>query len=228
MQKIHRASKGQYRALAITLTFKDLDHYVAFDKKGSIKWAMNIISDYIKRKFGRRDFFYNWVLELQKRGVPHYHILVLVPKEVWLPYLDEWFFKDFGFSNIKELKNFGANYLVKYLYNKGEKSYQQKYEWFRAFMRAKYGKKNIRVFGYCFKVLNEVLRFVFNKVNYIKWYARRVLNEKIESVFEITKHYVEFYYYVFRGEIIYDLLDYFCENFEHIRRLEYSKKGGVA
>ncbi|MGB9681228.1 MAG: rolling circle replication-associated protein, partial [Minisyncoccia bacterium] len=124
---------GRYRALAITLTFEEQDFYLDFLKKGGIRWLLNDLTSYIKREYNRRDFFYLWILEMQRRGVPHYHILLIVPKHIRIPYLDKWVFS-FGMTNIKELKNFGSNYLLKYFY--ANKDYQQDFRRLREFLRS--------------------------------------------------------------------------------------------
>lgn len=62
-------------------------------------------------------FFYCWVREQQKRGVPHCHILLVVPKNVRIPKPDQSFWGH-GFSNVKLLRFRGwkgiESYLVKY------------------------------------------------------------------------------------------------------------------
>ena len=57
------------------------------------KTDLDVYIKRIKRRFGE-DIALIWKLEFQKRGAPHYHILLLLPKEYNLLYLREWFKKN--------------------------------------------------------------------------------------------------------------------------------------
>lgn len=81
----------RYRPLFVTLT------YAAGDA-----WEPKAISDYLKRldswkhsmqrKHGCTIHIpYVWTLELQKRGAPHYHLVVWLPSFLYLPKPDELF-----------------------------------------------------------------------------------------------------------------------------------------
>lgn len=80
------------RVIMVTLTYKTAD-----------QWQANHIRDYIKKtkeRLGRGLISYAWVMELQKRGVPHYHILfVLQPyKRIRMPdKAGDW---PYGASNV--------------------------------------------------------------------------------------------------------------------------------
>jgi len=204
---------GQYRAIGATLTFKDFEMYLEFQKQGGIRWLLNVIGSYIKREYNRRDFFYLWIIEMQRRGVPHFHILLVVPRCVRIPYLDQWVFR-FGLTNIKELKRFGSRYLLKYL---EKDNYQQNYDELRKMLK-EFNLK-VRIYGYSLKLLYEGLRFLMNFRSYIKWFISRVQGLEIKSVFDKVKGGLVFYYYRIRDSQIEDLFNYAYKEFEHIRRL---------
>src|SRR5690242_11250938 len=70
------------RALEITLTYREKDD-----------WQPDHISRYmdkLRRRYKPRQLMaYAWVAELQERGAIHYHVLVVVSKEVFLATPDE-------------------------------------------------------------------------------------------------------------------------------------------
>lgn len=103
------AEKGGFRmhAVLVTLTYAAID-----------QWASNDVSRYIKRvsdwlKYRNVRVLYQWVLELQQRGAPHYHIIFWLPHGMKLPKPDasgQW---THGSSNIKRATR-PVGYLVKY------------------------------------------------------------------------------------------------------------------
>lgn len=104
-----------WEAIAICLTYRDLSEWEK--GKRSLSKYMNAVRMWVRRKF-KSHVFYCWVREMQERGVPHYHILLIVPKGVRLPKPDQSWWPH-GFSNIKLLR-FGGwekieRYLVDYL-----------------------------------------------------------------------------------------------------------------
>ena len=83
------------------------------------KWDPYHITELQKRIrmwLGRRGhrYSYVWVCELQKRGAPHYHILIWLPHGVWLPKPDRMGWWPHGSSNIQGVEK-PLGYLVKYL-----------------------------------------------------------------------------------------------------------------
>lgn len=56
---------------------------------------------------------YQWVMEIQRRGAPHYHLIAWVPKGFRFPKPDEQGWWPHGMSNIK-LARRAVGYLVKY------------------------------------------------------------------------------------------------------------------
>lgn len=107
--------KQGWEAIAICLTYRDLDEWGKGSK--ALSKYMNAVRMYVKRVYGVH-FYYCWVREMQKRGVPHYHILLIVPRGVRVPKPDESYWPH-GFSNVKLLKfktwRGIERYLVKYL-----------------------------------------------------------------------------------------------------------------
>jgi len=82
------------------------------------QWSPRHISEYVRRvrkMLGRRGLAigYQWVLELTKRGVPHYHVLVWLPHGYKLPKPDSSGQWEHGSSQIGWARK-AVGYLVKY------------------------------------------------------------------------------------------------------------------
>jgi len=95
------------RPAMITLTYRE-----------GAEWGPRHVAEYITRVrnwLGRRGIGlgYQWVLELTKRGVPHYHVLVWLPHNVKLPKPDSSGQWPHGSSNIGWARR-AVGYLVKY------------------------------------------------------------------------------------------------------------------
>lgn len=91
----------------VTLTYKD-----------AAAWRPNHISDFMNRvqMYGKRRGYklpYVWVMELQKRGAPHYHVLIWIPARLRLPKADRQGWWAFGSTNICRVKN-AVGYVAKY------------------------------------------------------------------------------------------------------------------
>lgn len=160
VRKIREATrilKKTYRFfLAITLTFKDEEAFESFQKEGGIRKFLNSLVNHYVWKTKKRSIAYIWVLERQKRGVPHYHILVGHNEYLEFPLPDKWVFK-YGMTNIKRLRFLNSNYLCKYLIE--EKEYQT--------IREREGFfKKLRVFGISSRAKDYMyqLRFGFRKM----------------------------------------------------------------
>ena len=112
----------QYQMVLITLTYRDVEG-----------WEPNHVKDYLRklRAFvsahsdGMR-MPYLWVLELQQRGAPHYHICCWIPDGVRFPFPDEEYFSGksrklypamwpHGSSNVTFGIRNPAGYLSKYV-----------------------------------------------------------------------------------------------------------------
>jgi hypothetical protein len=213
---IKLVKSGRYRALAITLTFINFDKYLEFQRRGGVRWFLNDLNSLIKRNYKRRDWFFLWIMEIQKRGIPHFHLLLVVPRGVRIPFPDKWVFT-FGMTNIKELKKFGSRYLLKYL---DKDNYQQDYDSLRR--KLKEFKLRIRTYGYSLRLLYEGLRFLLNIRSYIKWFLVRVEGLKVEAVFDVERDGIVFYYYKIKDDQVEDLFNFAYEGFEHVKKLYLS------
>jgi hypothetical protein len=94
----------------LTLTYRD-----------DADWEANHVRDLTQRMrvwFGRctakqHRLRYQWVLELTKRGRPHYHCLVWVPRHLMLPHLDKRGWWSHGLTRVEVARN-AVGYLAKY------------------------------------------------------------------------------------------------------------------
>jgi hypothetical protein len=107
----------------VTLTFKDFEDYIHFDKVERKKLMENLKLNY--NVYGAFS-----VVEAQKRGVPHVHMLVWMPKKI---YIDNQFrkrYKSLGMTNIIRVKNrYIVYYLLKYMLKEEEReSIKYKYK----------------------------------------------------------------------------------------------------
>jgi len=88
-----------------------------------VQWEPRHISDLLERmrhwleRRGHKMRFV-WVMELQKNGRPHYHILIWLPKGLTLPKPDKQGWWPHGMTNIQRAKN-PVGYIAKYA-SKGE------------------------------------------------------------------------------------------------------------
>jgi hypothetical protein len=100
----HDRSKP-YDAIFITLTYRDNESH----KKGDVRTYLHRL----KKRLGDKLIAYAWVLEMQKRGVPHYHIMLIVKKgtRVSKPDKGDW---SGGHSNIQKAYK-GIYYIISYL-----------------------------------------------------------------------------------------------------------------
>jgi hypothetical protein len=97
--------------------------FVLLTYRPGTSWDARHISDYLKavRRYAdehRFSFRYQWVLELQPCGSPHYHVLFWLPYGTMLPMPDKSGMWNHGFSGIQAARR-PVGYLVKYA-TKGE------------------------------------------------------------------------------------------------------------
>ena len=97
----------RYKAAMVTLTYRE-----------DVEWSPRQVSGYLKcvREWARRkDIFihYVWVLELTKRGRPHYHVLFWLPKGVSMPKADKQGWWKHGMTR-SEWAHSPVGYLCKY------------------------------------------------------------------------------------------------------------------
>jgi len=98
---------GRYDAVFVTLTYRQEEFYTTRDISGYIKATR----EWLKRQRVRAS--YQWVIELTRKGKPHYHILWWVPKGIRLPKPDASGMWQKGLSRIEKATR-PVGYLVKY------------------------------------------------------------------------------------------------------------------
>lgn len=99
-----------WEALFITLTYALVDG-----------WRGRHISDYL-RELGRSVPFklrYVWVMELQKRGAPHYHVVLWVPTGEKIPMPDRSGQWQHGWSQVERARS-PVSYVMKYASKGGD------------------------------------------------------------------------------------------------------------
>lgn len=101
-----------YRPLFVTLTYR-----------ASARWRPRDIADFLKacrERFARKGepLRYVWVLELTRRGVPHYHVMFWVRASLRLPTPDRAGLWPHGHSQVQRARS-PIGYLIKYA-SKGE------------------------------------------------------------------------------------------------------------
>lgn len=106
---VAEAEKGGFRGkwAMVTCTYREDEKWVALQLTELLK----CIRSYANRcNFRLR---YTWVLELTKRGRPHYHVLVWLPKGRTLPKPDKQGWWKYGMTKIEWARN-AVGYLAKY------------------------------------------------------------------------------------------------------------------
>ena len=104
---------GQMVALMLSLSYAADDGW----RPDHISDFMGNLRHWYRRQTGMQ-MPYVWVMEMQRRGVPHYHIMLWMPAELRLPFPDQgirtpWW--PHGTSNLKrDIQHRGA-YLAKYI-----------------------------------------------------------------------------------------------------------------
>ena len=91
----------------VTLTYRD-----------DVDWSPRQVSNYLKcvREWARRKgifIHYVWVLELTKRGRPHYHVLFWLPRGISMPKADKQGWWRHGMTNTVPARS-PVGYLCKY------------------------------------------------------------------------------------------------------------------
>src|SRR5215510_8041642 len=102
------------RMVMLTLTYRNAD-----------EWQPNQIRDYLialRGELGDRLYAYAWVLEMQKRGAPHYHVLVYVARGTDVPMPDKSFWH---YGSSKRETAHTIYYICKYTGSKKQKTYQK-------------------------------------------------------------------------------------------------------
>lgn len=97
-----------YKAAMVTLTYRD-----------DVEWSSRHVSELLKRmrqwlqRRRVRSFRYVWVLELTKRGRPHYHLIVWLPKGISMPKPDKQGWWPHGMTKCEWARR-PVGYLAKY------------------------------------------------------------------------------------------------------------------
>ena len=107
IQDTLQQSRVKYKAHMVTLTYRD-----------DVDWSPRQVSNYLKcvREWARRKgifIHYVWVLELTKRGRPHYHVLFWLPRGISMPKADKQGWWKHGMTNTVPARS-PVGYLCKY------------------------------------------------------------------------------------------------------------------
>lgn len=98
--------------------FRDQWKMLTCTYREDVQWESNHVRQFLNRlamwlKRRRWPVVYVWVLELTKRGRPHYHVLIRVPHGQKLPYPDDVKWWPHGKTNLEAARN-AVGYLAKY------------------------------------------------------------------------------------------------------------------
>lgn len=177
-------NRGTHVMKLITLTFSDIMQFKNFiDKNGLNTYLTNLRIHIEKKLSGRKDFFYLWVLEVQERAVPHYHLILVLPKGISIKFPDKsnW---HWGSSNIRTVSPQKYRSMFSYL----TKSFEFKRdlsniilnrysrELFNFLRVAPYLlslKRKIRIFGICQKLKTDLFFESLNFKDYLKILLKR-------------------------------------------------------
>lgn len=107
IQETLQQARVKYKAHMVTLTYRD-----------DVEWSPRQVSNYLKcvREWARRKgifLHYVWVLELTKRGRPHYHVLFWLPRGLSMPKADKQGWWRHGMTNTVPARS-PVGYLCKY------------------------------------------------------------------------------------------------------------------
>ena len=107
IQAMHQRMRFRYKVAMLTLTYRGVDDWEPRD----ISRLMQRIRDWLARRGHKLHAV--WVMELQKRGAPHYHVLVWLPKGLSLPKPDKQGWWPHGHTNCTWARK-PVGYLSKY------------------------------------------------------------------------------------------------------------------
>jgi hypothetical protein len=112
-------SERLIRQSAADAGFRHLLVMVTLTYAPGSEWAPHHISAYQKNvrawmNARGHKYSYVWVCELQRRGAPHYHVLVWLPRGLRLPKADLKGWWPHGMTNTQQVRH-GGGYLAKYL-----------------------------------------------------------------------------------------------------------------
>jgi hypothetical protein len=137
----------------LTITFKTFDDYIKFDKEERKKLIENM-----KKNYGVYGAFS--VVEAQKRGVPHVHMLVWMDKKIFVDNTFSGLYKSIGMTNIVRVKNrYIVYYLLKYMLKEEEREsikYKYKQRFYSFYYKNKRKDKEWVLLG--LSGINKILR----------------------------------------------------------------------
>jgi len=104
-----------YRYVMVTLTYAPAYNWQAWHVSGYLK----SVRQYLKQKHKITKLHYMWVMELQKKGKPHYHLLLRLPRGIKLPMPDKGYDDQmpmWGLGSCRiEFAKHAVGYLAKYV-----------------------------------------------------------------------------------------------------------------
>ena len=118
-----------WRAFMVTLTYADSgswapDHLSRMLDALGAWWRRRCSATASRGAQNLRSLPYAWTMELQQRGAPHYHIVIWVPRGVFLPHPDSRGWWPHGCSNVEPVRANAAAYIAKYASKLGEQVIQ--------------------------------------------------------------------------------------------------------
>jgi hypothetical protein len=150
------------RKYFLTITFKDFEQYIKFDLYDRKK-----LFDNLSKNYGMKAGFL--VVEPQKRGVPHIHMIIFMPNRI---FLDKQFsgLYNIGMTNIVKIRNKQViYYLLKYCLKEQERDiikYKYKQRFYSFYYKNKRKDKEWVLLG--LSGINKIIRKYELKIYKIK------------------------------------------------------------
>jgi hypothetical protein len=192
----------------LTITFKDFEQYIRFDLYDRKK-----LFDNLSKNYGMKAGFL--VVEPQKRGVPHIHMIIFMPNRIFLDKQFSWLY-NIGMTNIKKIKNKQVvYYLLKYCLKDNERDiikYRKKQRFITFYYKGK--KKDKEWILLSLSGVNKILREYEIRKNKIGEYTYinvngKVIKYKINTSFKEDGLLIrDVWLYDFEQEQEYWLLDF--------------------
>jgi|GEM_PF-4994826 len=137
----------------ITITFRTFEDYIKFDREDRKRLMNNLIKNY-----GLRAAFS--VVEPQKRRVLHIHLLVWMPKKIFIDNQFKKIYRSLGMTNIVKVRNkYIIYYLLKYMLKENQKEvikYKNKQRFYSFYYKHKTKNKEWVLLG--LSGVNKILR----------------------------------------------------------------------
>lgn len=181
LKLLDKIKEENYFVDFLTITFKDnVQYYEAQKDKTLTKIIKNL-----KKNYGVEAYF--WVLEFQKRGVVHYHMLLIRNDNKKIGFLDKKkkYKHKIGFTNIKSVRGKIYGYMLKYINKEMKEERKTLYIEVPHRILKRNVRKKVRYrqygFGGKIKELNEykeIMKNYFSKQ--LERYGVKIKNKKIE------------------------------------------------